>query len=72
MEKSGRSKVVKTEMQEHLNRYPVISTRMVAGRPLVHVYSEDSPGNGFETIPGDLEDVFFTYIKGYKEVVANA
>lgn len=70
--KIWKKQVQKSEMQDHLNNYPVISTRMVAGRPLVHVYSENSPGNGFETIPGDLEDVFFTYIKGYKEVVANA
>jgi hypothetical protein len=35
---------------------------MVGGKPLIHVYSEASPGNGFEQVKPNLEDVFFSQI----------
>ncbi len=54
----------KQELAEHQERYRVISTKLVAGRPLIHAYSESSPGNGFEAITPDLEDVFFAEILG--------
>lgn len=38
---------------------PVISTRLSAGRTVVHLLSETSPGPGFETVEGGLEDVYF-------------
>jgi ABC-2 type transport system ATP-binding protein len=47
-------------------KLPVISTRMVAGQPVLHVFSDQQPADGFERTDADLEDVFFTYIKGYK------
>jgi ABC-type multidrug transport system ATPase subunit len=37
----------------------VISTRRFAGRAIVHVLSETSPGEQFETVDGGLEDVYF-------------
>ena len=39
---------------------------MVAGKPLAHVYSDHSPDADFDSIQGDLEDVFFTHIKGFR------
>ncbi len=54
----------KQELPEHQERYHVISTKLVAGRPLIHVLSETAPGNGFEPVAPDLEDVFFTEILG--------
>jgi hypothetical protein len=39
---------------------------MVAGQPVLHVYSEQQPADGFKVSEADLEDVFFTYIKGHK------
>lgn len=47
-------------------KIPVISTRMVAGQPVLHVFSDQQPADGFVQTDADLEDVFFTYIKGYK------
>jgi ABC-type multidrug transport system ATPase subunit len=41
-----------------------ISTKLVAGRPLVHVYCESDPGEGFVAVEPDLEDVFFARIMG--------
>ena len=37
----------------------VISTRLVAGIPVVHVYSEGAPGNGFAPVEPSLEDAYF-------------
>ncbi len=59
-----KKQVSKQEVIQHQEQYPVISTRMVAGKPLVHVFSSINPGDGFTQIDGDLEDVFFTHIKG--------
>ena len=63
--KVWKKQIAKNEVAEMTQKYPVISTRMVAGRPLIHIFSNENPGDQFEQINGDLEDVFFTYIKGY-------
>ncbi len=55
--------VSKSELEQLRERYKVISTKLVAGRPLVHVLSESDPGEGFEGVPPDLEDVFFSSIQ---------
>lgn len=52
----------KTELPAIEQRNRVISHKLIAGRPLVHVYSESAPGDGFEPAQPDLEDVFFTHI----------
>jgi len=38
----------------------VISTRLFAGRTVIHVLSDTNPGDGFEPVPGGLEDVYFS------------
>jgi len=38
----------------------VISTRLFAGRTVIHVLSHTNPGDGFEPVPGGLEDVYFS------------
>jgi ABC-2 type transport system ATP-binding protein len=40
--------------------YNVISTRLFAGRTIVHVLSEQDPGNGFSAVEGSLEDVYLS------------
>ncbi|MCZ4408914.1 ABC transporter ATP-binding protein [Cryomorphaceae bacterium 1068] len=40
----------------------VISDKMVAGRPQIHVLSDSSPGAGFTSVEPNLEDVFFVKI----------
>ncbi|MCA9126296.1 MAG: ABC transporter ATP-binding protein [Planctomycetales bacterium] len=54
--------VSKEELSEIRERYQIISTKLVAGRPLIHIRSEFDPGDGFVQVPADLEDVFFTQI----------
>jgi len=63
------SAVPKNKLQELSSQFPVISTRMVAGQPIIHVYGDRPALDGFEQIEGDLEDVFFSHIKGFNKAV---
>ena len=48
------------ELDEYREKYEVISTRLFAGRTIVHILSQGDPGDGFETVDGGLEDVYFS------------
>jgi ABC-type multidrug transport system ATPase subunit len=52
--------------------YPVISTRLVAGRTLVNVVSDAAPGEGFAPVAATLEDVYFAAIAGRLDTPAAA
>jgi ABC-type multidrug transport system ATPase subunit len=62
--KIWRKLVQKSDMKSYEDRYRVISNKLIAGRPLIHVFSAESPGGGFEQATADLEDVFFSRISG--------
>jgi ABC-type multidrug transport system ATPase subunit len=47
--------------QEHA----VVSTKLLAGRTVVRVYADASPGPEFEAAEPDLEDVYFSTMAGY-------
>jgi ABC-type multidrug transport system ATPase subunit len=55
-----RRTVLRSEIEEYQRDFEVISTRLVAGRTVVHVLSEASPGPGFEPAGCSLEDVYFS------------
>ena len=59
-----RKSIAKAEMPHHEQQYRVISTKLIGGRPLIHIYQEDAPGDGFTPTAPDLEDVFFSKIVG--------
>jgi ABC-2 type transport system ATP-binding protein len=40
--------------------HQVISTRLIAGRTVVHVLADTEPGGGFAPTPGGLDDVYFS------------
>ena len=46
---------------------PIISTRLSAGRTVVHLLCETSPGPGFEAIEGGLEDVYFAALHASRQ-----
>jgi ABC-type multidrug transport system ATPase subunit len=48
----------------------VISTRMLAGRKVVHVHAEERPGADFQPVEPTLEDVYFTAMAGLHEAAA--
>lgn len=55
-------KIAKSELKDYETQYKVISNKMVAGRPLIHVYSETALDEGFALAQPGLEDVFFSKI----------
>ena len=48
--------------QEH----SVISTRLLAGRTIAHVYSDEPPGPEFEIVEPDMKDVYFSVMAGHR------
>jgi ABC-2 type transport system ATP-binding protein len=38
----------------------VISTRLIAGRTVIHVFSDTQPDPSFEPVTTSLEDVYFS------------
>jgi len=52
--------IERAELDRYKDRYQLISTRLFAGRTVVHVLSDTDPGNGFAALEGDLEDVYFS------------
>jgi hypothetical protein len=56
--------ISKQELTALEQEHAVISTKLLAGRTLVHVYSEASPGAGFDPVEPDLEDVYFSTMSG--------
>ncbi len=60
-----RRVVAKEQLPELERAHQVVSTQLLAGRTVVHVYSESAPGSGFEPVEPDLEDVYFSTMAGY-------
>jgi ABC-2 type transport system ATP-binding protein len=60
-----RRVIEKGAMAELERAYDVVSTKLLAGRTVVHVYSETSPGPGFDSVEADLEDVYFSTMAGH-------
>ena len=55
------AKTIERDRLEEVNAaHEVISTRLFAGRTIVHVLSEHDPGNGFSPAEGGLEDVYLS------------
>lgn len=52
----------KETVTEHRTNYRVISTKVVEGKILIHVFSELQPGSDFQPVVADLEDVYFSTI----------
>ncbi len=61
--KTWRKVIDKQELAAHRDRHTVISTRLVAGRTVIHVFDENDPGHGFAAVDPDLEDVYFTTLR---------
>jgi ABC-type multidrug transport system ATPase subunit len=60
-----RSVIEKRALAEMEREHAVISTKLLAGKTLVHVYADGSPGPGFDPAEPDLEDVYFATMAGH-------
>ncbi len=54
--------IAKTELAGISENHKVISSKLVAGKPLIHVHSDTQPDPSFAATSPDLEDVFFSLI----------
>jgi ABC-type multidrug transport system ATPase subunit len=64
-----RKIIEKSELQQVEREHKIISTKLLAGRTVVHVYSEEVPAD-FEMVQPDLEDVYFSAMSGhYRQTV---
>ncbi|MGV3538504.1 MAG: ABC transporter ATP-binding protein [Rufibacter sp.] len=59
-----RKFIRKEELAQHQAEHTVISSRLYAGKTIIHVYADARPGVAFESVQPDLEDVYFATIGG--------
>jgi len=57
-----RKAIEKADLAAQQASRNVISTRLFAGRTVIHVLSDTNPGDGFEPAPGGLEDVYLATV----------
>jgi hypothetical protein len=67
-----RSVVEKSALAGLEHEHTVISTKLLAGRTVVRVHSETSPGPGFEAAEPDLEDVYFRSVARLRPAFAHS
>jgi hypothetical protein len=64
--------VGKAQLPEYQSRFNILSTRLVSGQPVIHVFSEHQPEAGFHPIAPDLEDVYFQRLRAHQSAAAAA
>jgi ABC-type multidrug transport system ATPase subunit len=52
--------VDRAQLDAHRERFEIISTRLFAGRTVIHILADSDPGEGFAPVAGGLEDVYFS------------
>jgi len=52
--------ISRAEMSDYAEQFNIISSRLQAGRSVIHVLSDTDPGSDFVPVDGGLEDVYFT------------
>ena len=62
--KIWRKIIGKSDLPQVEREHKIISTKLLGGRTVVHVYSEAAPA-GFEPVSPDLEDVYFSAMAGH-------
>jgi len=60
------------ELEACRAKHEVISTRLFAGKTLVHVLADADPGEGFTPVAGGLEDVYFSTLFADRRTAAAA
>ena len=55
-----RKLIEKRELEDYQAQFDIISTRLKAGKTVIHALSEQQPDAGFESLSPDLEDVYFS------------
>jgi hypothetical protein len=58
-----RKQISRESLSGYEDTHTVLSTRLVGGLPVIHIYSETPPGDGFERVAPNLEDVYFRRLR---------
>ncbi|MCI0697176.1 ABC transporter ATP-binding protein [candidate division KSB1 bacterium] len=58
--KIWKKTIDKRELADCQSRFKVISTRLFAGKTVIHVFSETQPDGTFEAVEAGLDDVYFS------------
>lgn len=61
--KVWRCSVSKEVLPTYQEKFTVLTTRLVAGKPQINVYSETQPDDGFRQVEANLEDVYFLQLR---------
>lgn len=61
-----RRSVTREELPTLEREHAVISTKLLAGQTIAHVYADESPGSDFELVEPDLKDVYFAVMGGHR------
>ena len=64
--------VERDQMADYAAAHEVISTRLFAGRTIIHILADNDPGNGFTPVDGGLEDVYFSTLARTRRTPAAA
>ncbi len=67
-----RKQVTKAELRGYEANHTVLSTRLVAGMPVINIFSHERPEHGFEQVAPGLEDVYFQCLRLQARHVAQA
>ena len=57
-----RKTIRKEELAGYRRHYTVLSEKLIQGKPSLHILCTKDPGDGFEQVEADLEDVYFARI----------
>src|SRR5688500_18801475 len=60
-----RKVIDKSDLIKFEKEYHIISTKLLGGRTVIHIYSDVTPGDVFESMEPDLEDVYFSTMAGH-------
>jgi ABC-type multidrug transport system ATPase subunit len=64
--------IAKSELERFVASGTLISNKLVAGKPVIHVLGEQRPEDGFASVEPTLEDVFFSAIHRSTNEAVNA
>ncbi len=64
--------IAKSDLERFMASGTLISNKLVAGKPVIHVLGAQRPEDGFITVEPSLEDVFFSHIHGSTNALVNA
>ena len=62
--------IAKADLEAYRANHEVISTRLYAGRTMIHVLAANDPGDGFAPVEGGLEDLYFSTLSSSRRAAA--